>query len=554
VLGCGICLDIEAISYVDFETDIVVGPSRLSQPDFPGIGWLMNMPENVQAEYKGRGVQYSLRDFLTILFKRYRLILAFAFTVVTVVILISMLMPRSYAVTATLLVNKMRAEVPIAQKEVAQRIGRVSDQDLNTEIEMLKSRRLIEETANALGVQGQPKSKAGWVTRVKGSVRRVLGESSQLSPVDAMVVQLLQDLRVSVVRRSNLIRIEYVSQDPVWATRVVSTLTEKYLERRVKVFRGPDTVPFFEGQMREAEQRLTQYENAIKEFAEESSITVLKGPLGEDSLSAQKALMMARRAELEGALADAQVQMLEQSREVATIRAQMASEPEKLEASTAPAAVMIEEALATLRLRRDELLQDFRPDSRPVRDIDAQIKMAEERLGRISEGSAGLGGTENNPVFMQLKSMLAQAETELEGTRARESALRAQVLESREGMDEMNAKTFELDGLRRNALAAEEDFLLYRRKYEEARISAAMDQERFIDVTVAQPAQVPLNPLPRGLMTRLLAALFMGIFGGLGVVFGIELYLVRSFTTGEHIERKLGIPHIASIPEMDTAG
>jgi uncharacterized protein involved in exopolysaccharide biosynthesis len=246
--------------------------------------------------------------------------------------------------------------------------------------------------------------------------------------------------------------------------------------------------------------------------------------------------------------------MLEQSREVKTIRAQLAAEPEKLKASTPPAAVIIEEALAALRLQRDELLQDFRPDSRSVRDIDAQIKMAEERLERISEDIAGHRGTEYNPVYFELKSQLARAEIELEGTRARESALRAQVLESREGMDEMSAKSVELDGLRRNALAAEEDFLLYRKKYEEARISAAMDQERFIDVSVAQPAQIPLSPLPRGLMTRFFAALAVGIFGGLGVVFGIEFYLNRSFTTGEDIERKLGIPHIASIPEMDAAG
>ena len=172
----------------------------------------------------------------------------------------------------------------------------------------------------------------------------------------------------------------------------------------------------------------------------------------------------------------------------------------------------------------------------------------------MSEESAGLSGTEYNPVYLELKSLLARAETELEGTRARESALKAQVLESREGLDEMNAKTVELDGLRRNALAAEEDFLLYRKKYEEARISAAMDQERFIDVTVAQPAQIPLNPLPRGLVTRFLAALVIGIFGGMGIAFGIEFYLNRAFTTGEDIERKLGIQHIASIPEMDAAG
>ena len=55
-------------------------------------------------------------------------------------------------------------------------------------------------------------------------------------------------------------------------------------------------------------------------------------------------------------------------------------------------------------------------------------------------------------------------------------------------------------------------------------------------------------------MTRLFAALVIGIFGGLGVAFGIEFYLNRSFTTGEDIERKLGIPHIASIPEMDAVG
>jgi succinoglycan biosynthesis transport protein ExoP len=501
--------------------------------------------------------QFSLRDILTVVFKRRWLIVIFALSVFLLVMTVSLLLPRTYEVTATLLVNKMRVEVPMAPSEVPQRISRVSDQDLNTEIEMLKSRGLIEETVSALGVEEPPKPDTRWATRMMESIRRILG-SQQLSSADGMVVRLLGQLRVSAVRRSNLIRISYVSQDPVWATRVVSTMTEKYLERRVEVFQGPQAVSFFEGQMREAEQQLTHYENAIKGFAEDSVITLVIGPEGEDPLAAQKALMMERHAQLEASLGDAHVQVLEQSREVAAIRAQLADEPVRLQTADrtniTAAAEEIEVALAALRLRRDKLLQDFRPDSRYVRDIDGQINMAEERLKQINDDSAGISGTEENPVYIQLRSELVRAETELEGTRARESALQAQLLESRKGLDKISARAFELNGLRRNALVAEDNFLLYRKKHEEARISAAMDQERFVNVTVAQPAQIPLQPLPRGLMTRLFAALVMGIFGGLGVAFGIEFYLNRSFTTGEDIERKLGIPHIASIPEMDAVG
>ncbi len=58
-------------------------------------------------------------------------------------------------------------------------------------------------------------------------------------------------------------------------------------------------------------------------------------------------------------------------------------------------------------------------------------------------------------------------------------------------------KHSDLEGLRRAAQAAEDDYLLYRKKHEEARISAAMDQERFINVSIAQPAQMPLRPVPR---------------------------------------------------------
>jgi capsular polysaccharide biosynthesis protein len=81
-----------------------------------------------------------------------------------------------------------------------------------------------------------------------------------------------------------------------------------------------------------------------------------------------------------------------------------------------------------------------------------------------------------------------------------------------------------------------------------------MDQEKFVNVTVAQPARMPLRPVPRDLFKRFLAAMVAGVLGGFGIVFSLEQFLFRSFTTGDEIERKLGIPHISSIPDSSQAG
>jgi uncharacterized protein involved in exopolysaccharide biosynthesis len=231
----------------------------------------------------------------------------------------------------------------------------------------------------------------------------------------------------------------------------------------------------------------------------------------------------------------------------------LSEEPERLESANRnlrdASTEVIKQQLTELELERDALLQDFKPDSRYVRDIETQIQLARGRLAELAAGAAAIEGTETNPIYQSLRQELLRAESEYEGTRARFESLRIQVKDYRNELDNLNQKAFELEALRREAQAAEEEYLLYRKKLEEARISAAMDQQKLINVTIAQPAQLPLKPSGRDLKVMTFFALFAGLVGGLGLAFGTELYLDRSFTTGQEVERKLGIPHIASIPE-----
>lgn len=517
----------------------------------------MSLPSREPYAFEGSGERYSLRDLLNVVFRRRILIMVFAASVFALALVFTLSAKQSYLVTATLLVNKARAEVPLAPTESAQLIiSQLSEQDLNSEIEILKSRSLIEEVLKNLEVDESMRPKIGVVGAVKGVVKRLLGRPD-LSYFDVLVLHLQEKLEITPIRKSNVIRVAYRSQDPEWAHRVVETLIERYLDRRAQMYQSPQAVEFFERQMEAAEERLRADELSLEQYVDNASITMVRGPQGTDSLAAQKALIMQRLATLEGDLGDAEVEYQAKLREATSLRERLEREPDRIASSNRlnqdAASEEIERALAALRLERDRLLQDFKPDSRFVRDVETQIALAEQRLAEI-RSSVGVGGTEMNPVHQQLKSELLRVEAGLEGTSARVVSLSRQVVEERLRLEDLNGRAFKLENLSRQAQVSEEDYLLYRKKFEEARISAAMDQQKLINVAVAQPAQVPLKPESQGMLMRLLAGLAFGVFGGMGLAFAIEFHIDRSFSTGEDVERGLGIPHLASIPDSSRMG
>jgi succinoglycan biosynthesis transport protein ExoP len=507
--------------------------------------------------FENGAIPHSLRDLLTTVFKRRLLILAVLFTVVVVVTIIGLLKPRTYRVAATLLVHAARAEMPIAPTDSTQLIvNRVSEQDLNSEIEVLQGRKLIEDAVRTLYEEDT-------LTAVPPSVSIEAsepatspgGDAEQKANFNAVVSLVQANLEVYQVRKSNLLGVGYTSTDPVWATRVVGKLTDEYLKQRSQRYQSPQALAFFEQQMRDAETRLKRHEQALEDFAEEASITIVGGSDGSDSLAAQKGIVMQRLAGLESSLGSAEVDLESQARQVASLRTTLLREPERLESpgNIDASTEEIERALTSLRLQRDALLQDFKPDSRHVRDIDTQIKMAEDRL-QHARGTSSVSGTEANPLYLQLKADLLREEAALEGTRSRVGSLRKQVSEGRRDLESLNSKAFDIESLQRDAQAAEADYMLFRKKHEEARISAAMDQEQIVNVSIAQPAQMPLAPEPRGIALRFVLSVFLGLLGGVGLAFVQEMFLDRSFTTAEDLEKRLGIPHMASIPDGEVVG
>jgi len=94
--------------------------------------------------------------------------------------------------------------------------------------------------------------------------------------------------------------------------------------------------------------------------------------------------------------------------------------------------------------------------------------------------------------------------------------------------------------------AAEENYLLYVKKREVARMGDALDQGRIVDVAIAEQPVVPALPVwPASVVV--LAGFFAALTSGTGAAFAAD-YLDPALRTPEEVLACLEIPVLASLP------
>jgi len=103
-------------------------------------------------------------------------------------------------------------------------------------------------------------------------------------------------------------------------------------------------------------------------------------------------------------------------------------------------------------------------------------------------------------------------------------------------------------GLLRTAKTEEDNYLLYRRKQEEARINDALDARGILNVGIAEPARVPVLTT-RSFWYYALMCVFLACCGSMAIAFAAD-FLAPSFRTPEEVSGLLDLPVLASIPKQ----
>ena len=97
--------------------------------------------------------------------------------------------------------------------------------------------------------------------------------------------------------------------------------------------------------------------------------------------------------------------------------------------------------------------------------------------------------------------------------------------------------------------ADENNYRLYLSKFEESRISGAMDAEKISAVRVIESAQPPVTPLDSKRNLKIVLGILGSGLGALALAFLLQ-FLGGSLDTAEDIERYVELPVLASIPRL----
>jgi uncharacterized protein involved in exopolysaccharide biosynthesis len=493
----------------------------------------------------GNGVHSpTLRDLFAIMFRHRRLMALSFFGILLGAILAAVLQPNRYEAGMKILVKRERVD-PVVTTEASSQsqlaLG-VTAEDLNSEVELLKSRDLLEKVVLACDLQQQSRSK---IFRVLGmtSGYMVAGAPEKDAQIARAVVTLEKQLSVEVVEKTNLIAVKYESPDPELAGRVLTTLTNFYLEKHLAVHRPPGAFDFFQQETQQNRKGLAEAEARLVDFTHGGGVV---------SAKLEKEVALQKIAEFDGTLKQTHAAIAETQQRIRALQEQAATIPIRMvtQVRNADDAILLSQLrsnLLTLELKRTELLGKFEPSYRPVQEVEAQIAETRAFLAVAEKSQLHDETTDRDPTYEWVREELAKAKADLASLQARAEATSLTVRSYRE-----NAWSFEQDeviqdDLIRTVKATEENYLLYLRKEEEARISDALDRKRIINVAVAEAATVPSLPSNRRSVT-VLVGLLLASLTSVGLAFGSD-YLDPTFRTPNELSSFLNIPVLASMSQ-----
>jgi uncharacterized protein involved in exopolysaccharide biosynthesis len=509
------------------------------------------MEEQDQSTSKGNWTfSYTMRDFVSVGFRRRGLIVLSFLGIFLGAAVYAWFLPRQYEAQIKILLNRERVD-PLVSSEgdvtPKQLNTSVSEQEQNSEVELLKSRDLLRKVVIASQLNQQPGTDSWWSrlpflgrTLASGRKERArVGDKATSTIADA----LLQRFQVQPVSKSNIILVTFRDSDPVRAAQLLNVFADLYLERHLAVHRPAGTLEFFQQETERYRKGLVAIEAQLSNFGQTEGVA---------SLQIEKETTLQKLSDFEAKLRETNAAIAETQQRIRAMELQMESTPPRLVSTVRTSenreiVQSLKSTLLTLELKRTEMLGKYEPSYRPVQELDKQITQIRSSLAAEEAVSHRDESTDRNPAYDRLKEDLAKARAELPALQARSANLMKDVSAYRERGSQLFQKEMAQNDLTRSQKIADANYQLYFHKQEEARISDALDKQRILNVSVIEKAGVPSQPVSLSRSLILIIASVLAIMVSVGLAFAMDL-LDPSFRTPDELKTYLNIPVLAAIP------
>jgi len=476
------------------------------------------------------------RDVVAVFFRRRRLLMAvFAVVFVSGLAIAFLLLANNYESEAKILVSRERQDPALSSDAKVAYIGPkgVSDEDVSSEIELITSVDLLEKVVRQCQLYK--------IVTPLGRLADIFRDTSDTARIARAIEKLQHKLTVSPISGSNLIRLGYQSSDPRRSANVIRTLTELYLEKHTQVHRPTGVYQFFQKEAEHYKDELQQAQNQISDFARKQDTA---------SAQAERDSAVQKATEMELMLRTTEASMAETGKRIRSLSSQLGSTQARLVTSDrnddSVLLAQLKSTLVNLELKRTELLTKYEPTYVIVGEVDKQIVQTQQAIATEERAPIRTVTTDRNPTAQLLNNDLAKAQADLAALEAKHAALVVVTQKYRNEAQVYLDKSIAQQDLLRSAKVAEDNYLLYTSKREEARIADALDQRRMVNVAVAEPATLPYLPV-LSMPLLILAAFILACVASLSTGFASH-YLDTSLHSPKEIEAYIELPLLAAVP------
>ncbi|PYV06665.1 MAG: hypothetical protein DMG26_02585 [Acidobacteria bacterium] len=495
-----------------------------------------------------RAPSATVRDFIGVVFRHRRLITLSFLGIFLAAAVAALVLPDQYEAQMAILVNRDRGNPvvsPAAPVQTDYTPADVTEEELNSEVQLLQSQDLLEAIVRDCHLYRPGLLDVLLAKLIPSLSAEAANQAAQPDPkqVAKAVLKLAKQLDVQVVKRSHVIAVAYETPDPQLSARVLNELEKLYLAKHATVHRPTGTFDFFQQEAHQYRQGLEEAEARLVSFTQQQG--VVDG-------QAEKDLALRQFSQFDVALRTTQVEIADTEHRIRTLEAQTKSTPSRIttqvkRGDNGQLLQQLTSTLLELELRRTELLSKFEPGYRPVQEVEQKIAETRAAIAQAEKSPIKEETTDRDPTQTFLATELAKANADLAGLQARAAATAVAVRAYQQNARWLDEKEVAQQDLIRDVKAAEDNYLLYLRKQEEARISDALDRRQIVNVSIAQAATVPVLPAyPKWLIVLLGGFLAAG--GSIGLAFGAE-YFDPTFRTPEEVQSSLEIPVLASLPK-----
>jgi uncharacterized protein involved in exopolysaccharide biosynthesis len=487
----------------------------------------------------GEDLGLSLRDTLSLFFRRVYLLYVVVVALPLGVLITCMLVKPVYESTAKVIVTAKRETSALLQypREMAPQMSfnlNVDETDLNSEMELLRSPELWIRTVKKLGVKtfktGKTGMIKGWLKHVNEMLGRPLSRKKlqtsaaerESAEIQQIAEGLIKDLKITAVVKSKVLDLSFKYSDPVMAQKILATALALYIPYHMEVYALPGAQKFFSGQ---SDLYKRKYEEADRDLAE------FKKKWGLSLAERQKTELITFIKQIQDALVYVNSDQSQYKIMLAAVKkgylpsGQLAAGVQRGSENTF--INIVSSQLLRAVQKQWQTAEAYQPGSR---DYRATADMVTDLTKKYAEALQG----------------------ELNVVEAKKMSLEQSLKEKEEQLALLEEKSEEARRKQLDVSVAKERYLRYMSKEEEARLENLKGGSQVRDVSVVGKPLTPADPVFPKTFLFVLGAFFLAIPVGMGAILTAH-FLDHTFDNPRTLGAHTGYPVLASLGKVQTS-